>query len=100
MDEAVLLAMACAAMLPEDSSAKLSQDLEKIEVMTARAASSSAAETESGNASAEEFSGIMGFSEDGKTGLRCDKAEKHADESIISQSKRFEGSYTSVPRIV
>lgn len=98
MDESVISAIASAAML--NGAEKLTGDLEKIEVMTSRAAKSEAAESEKDKTAEDEFSVRMGSSGEGKTALREDKSAKFTDGYVVSQSKRYEGVYTSVPRVV
>ena len=96
----MLLAIASAAMLPQDRAGSLSGDLEKIEVMTARAADALTDENKTDSAHGNEYICRMGISGDGKTALRCDEMKKCSDVDIISQSKRKDGVYTAVPRIV
>ena len=100
MDEAVLSAIASAAMLTAEQTENLAGDLRKIEVMTARAAEEQSVKNGPDKTSADDFLGKMGVSGDEKTPLRNDEAKKYTDGNIVSASKRYEGVYTSVPRIV
>ena len=103
MDESVISAMAEAAML--NGAETLTEDLEKIEKMTARAAVSAPAENAEEKTAADDFFTVMGVSGNDKKSLREDSAVKSEcgdviSREIVSQSKRNRGEYNSVPRIV
>jgi len=100
MDEAVLSAIASAAMLTIEKTENLAGDLRKIEIMTARAAMEQTGENVPDKTPADDFIGEMGVSGDEKTPLRNDEAKEYPDGNIVSASKRYEDVYTSVPRIV
>ena len=103
-EEKILLAVASAAMLPADRADELSGDLEKIETMTARAASAASDAGEiTVNPHADRSAAFIGDRADG-TPLRmdeCGSAIAADDGKIIGQSKKYDGeAYTAVPRIV
>lgn len=113
MDESVLDALADAAMLCRDETAALSDDIGKISGILVSASDSPLAEgVIADGAGVARFLHSAAMSGDAKNGrvipLREDKPlvkpldDPDADEnkSIMSQSKRYEAPYASVPRVV
>ena len=101
MDEKVICFVVAGAMLSVGEKDSEIKDLLLIEGMLFRASSSNLAE---GNCDNSRFVNDRTISDDGETSLRIDKIDcvsgKNSDESLLNQSKRFEGTYNSVPRVV